>query len=457
MSATTLVTLPSTWVSVRLKWLLDSLESGRREVSDTDAFEGGALSIGGEHVGWQGQWLLDNPRYVSREFFATMTSGRIRKDDILLVKDGATIGKVAFATTLPADEAAVNEHVFLLRVSPENHPKYYFYFVQSSLAQDQIQLEVRGSAQPGLNSEFRNVLVAPRPPRQVQRAIADYLDRETARMDALVAAKERVLGLLAEKRRVLITRAVTRGLDPHAPLRDSGILWLGEIPAHWRSVRLRFLISHLEQGWSPEAENREPSEDEWGVLKLNAVSRGRFDPSASKALPRDFPVRVGLEVRSGDFLVTRSNTPSFVGDACFISDTRPGLMLCDLIYRLTLIAERIDGRFLAHFLTLPEGRGQIETNARGTSNSMVKISQEHIKDWRVPVPPLDEQRAIVERLERETAKLDDMRSATERTIALLKERRAALIAAAVTGQIDVGSGEYYTDDAASQKEPEQRR
>ena len=78
----------------------------------------------------------------------------------------------------------------------------------------------------------------PVPPLAQQRAIADYLDRETARLDALVAAKERVLGLLAEKRRALITRAVTRGLDPRAPLRDSGIPWLGEIPAHWETWKL---------------------------------------------------------------------------------------------------------------------------------------------------------------------------------------------------------------------------
>ena len=80
------------------------------------------------------------------------------------------------------------------------------------------------------------------PSLRSQAAIADYLDRETARLDALVAAKERVLGLLAEKRRALITRAVTRGLDPGAPLRDSGIPWLGEIPAHWGLVALRFLV-----------------------------------------------------------------------------------------------------------------------------------------------------------------------------------------------------------------------
>ena len=110
-------------------------------------------------------------------------------------------------------------------------------------------------------------------------------------------------------------------------------------------------------------------------------------------------------------------------------------MLCDLIYRLTLREDTIDGRFLGYFLTLPEGRGQIEADARGTSGSMVKISQEHIKDWWIPLPPLDEQVAIVSQVGREAGALDKLRSATERTIALLKERRAALIAAAVTGKI----------------------
>ena len=112
-------------------------------------------------------------------------------------------------------------------------------------------------------------------------------------------------------------------------------------------------------------------------------------------------------------------------------------MLCDLIYRLALRTDLIDGRFLGYYLILPVGRGQIESDARGTSASMVKISQEHIKDWLVPLPRIDEQGRIVGALAAETAKLDAVRNATERTIALLKERRAALIAAAVTGQIDV--------------------
>ena len=213
---------------IRLKWILDAMESGRREANDPESDEGRVLSIGGEHIGWHGEWLLDNPRYISRNLFDSMSSGVIRPNDILLVKDGATIGKVAIADCMSRCDAAVNEHVFLLRVSEENYARYYFYVIQSPAIQTQISLGVRGSAQPGLTSEFRNNVVVPRPSKSQQKAIADYLDRETAQVDALAAAKERVLDLLAEKRRALITHAVTRGIDPDTRLRDSCVSWLGE-------------------------------------------------------------------------------------------------------------------------------------------------------------------------------------------------------------------------------------
>jgi type I restriction enzyme S subunit len=343
-----------------------------------------------------------------------------------------TFGGVGFGTT----------ELHVLTPAPELDGRFLYFITASSPFRRLGEASMTGAAgQKRVPEDFVRDFRIPVPPLPQQRAIADYLDRETARLDALVAAKERVLGLLAEKRRALITRAVTRGLDSRVPLRDSGIPWLGEIPTHWRSMRLRFLMRHLEQGWSPEAENREPGENEWGVLKLNAVSRGRFDPSAAKALPIDLVIRTDLEVHRGDFLVTRSNTPSLVGDACFVDEARPRLMLCDLIYRLTLREGTIDGRFLGYFLTLPEGRGQVEADARGTSGSMVKISQEHIKDWWIPLPPLDEQVAIVSQVGREAGALDKLRSATERTIALLKERRAALIAAAVTGKIRLANEE----------------
>ena len=304
-----------------------------------------------------------------------------------------------------------------------------------------VQMRSVGVSYPAVNASDLGDIPVQLPPEPNQRAIADYLDRETSRLDALVAAKERVLGLLAEKRRALITHAVTRGLDPRPPLRDSGIPWLGEIPAHWEIVRTRFLATGIEQGWSPQAAILRPSLDEWGVLKLNAVYQGCFDENAAKALLPDAQPRPNLEIHPGDVLVTRSNTPLLVGDACFVDTTRPRLMLSDIIYRLAVRTDVIKGRFLVYFLTLPVGRIQIENDARGTSASMVKISQEHIKNWSIPVPPIAEQRSIITALADQTRKIDQTRAATERTVALIKERRTALIAAAISGKIEMRNGE----------------
>lgn len=295
-----------------------------------------------------------------------------------------------------------------------------------------------GVSYPAINaSEFGNIYIH-LPTLAEQQAIANFLDRETTQIDALIAAKQRLLGLLAEKRRALITHAITRGLNADVPLRDSGLPWLGEVPAHWQVERLRWFILSLEQGWSPQAEEREPTTDQWAVLKLNAVNSGTFDDTKVKALPPELEVPKSLEIRIGDFLITRANTPELVGDVCYVERTRAQLMLSDLIYRCRLAENKLDGSFLNLVLLTPVGRMQVESDARGSSASMVKISQEHIRDWVIPVPPLDEQRAIVAQINAETKNLDDLRAATERTLHLLKERRAALIAAAVTGHTQVG-------------------
>ena len=328
----------------------------------------------------------------------------------------------------------------LLALTPQDvDARFLLYVLLSPDFVHAVDASTFGSKMPRAEWGFIGNLPIPLPVIQQQRAIADYLDRETARLDNLIAQKRRILRLLADRRRALITRAVTRGLELNAPMKDSGVPWLGRIPAHWSAIRLRFLANRIEQGWSPPAENRGPSVAEWGVLKLNAVNQGRFDATAAKAISASTKPRTDLEIHAGDFLVTRSNTPRLVGDVCFVETVRPRLMLCDIIYRLDLRDDLIDGRFLAHFLGLPVGRRQIEADARGTSASMVKISQEHIKDWWIPLPPVVEQCQIVEQLAVEIGATEAAQTATIRTISLIEQRRSALIAAAVSGQLHVWS------------------
>ncbi|MCB0053188.1 MAG: restriction endonuclease subunit S [Caldilinea sp.] len=349
---------------------------------------------------------------------------------VIIIGRKGSYGKVNWS----AEAVFASDTTFFIDSRTTSSDLRWLYYVLQTLELDKGSDE---AAVPGLNRDEayqRTILL---PPSQSQHAIATYLDQHTARLDDLIDAKQQLLALLAEKRQALITHAVTRGLDPAAPLCDSGVPWLGEIPAHWEITEVRRVVEHIEQGWSPQADEVEPAEDEWGVVKLNAVKNGTFDPSKAKTIPSELEVPSALAIKPGDFLVTRANTPELVGDVCHVHSTPPKLILSDLIYRLSIDTSKIDGDFLSYFLQSTIGRIQIESDARGSSASMVKISQNHVMSWLVPIPPLDEQAGMARYLNMQIAKFDALQVAAVATVELLHERRSALIAVAVTGQIDV--------------------
>jgi type I restriction enzyme S subunit len=142
-------------------------------------------------------------------------------------------------------------------------------------------------------------------------------------------------------------------------------------------------------------------------------------------------------VKEGDLLLTRGNTPELVADVCIVPSTRPRLLLSDLHYRLSLNESKLSKRFTCYWLLSRVGRCQIEADAHGTSNSMVKVSQQHIRSWFVAVPPREEQDTICKSLDATKQELDAVADRINQATQRLKEYRSALITAAVTGQIDV--------------------
>lgn len=422
--------LPSGWISKKIKFGFNRIGSGTTPPSGNENY------YGGEYAWVTTSELREN---IVTSTNKTLTQYAIQelsalqfypKGSLLFAMYGATIGRLGILGV----PATVNQAVCVLSEPSTLNTKFTFYAFQAS--REYLQMLASGGGQPNLNSETVRDHKIPCPDLSTQHRIALYLDNETSHIDALISSKERLLSILAEKRIALITRTVIGGLDSGIKTKKSGVEWLGEVPEHWEVSRLRWLYSKIEQGWSPQSEGIEPGENEWGVLKLNAVKIGDFDDTKCKALPIDSIIPTNLEVKTGDFLITRANTPSLVGDVCYVKKTRSKLILSDLIYRLHLDNEKVDGEFLNFFL-LTVGRVQIEADARGTSNSMVKISQEHIANWIVALPPREEQLAIVEFIGKVISKLDALRTANIRSIELLKERRAALISAAVTGQIEI--------------------
>ena len=295
-----------------------------------------------------------------------------------------------------------------------------------------------GVSYPAINASELARLPIPLPTAPEQTAIATFLDRETAKIDALVAEQERLIALLKEKRQAVISHAVTKGLDPSVPMKDSGVEWLGEVPAHWEVVRIKHVVASIEQGWSPQCESYPvESADQWGVLKVGCVNGGVFNPDENKVLPDDLTPVPALAIRAGDVLVSRANTRELVGSAATALMDYPNLLLCDKLYRLRLNHKMNAPQYLAYFLGCLPVREQIELAATGASSSMLNIGQATILELRLPHPDVEEQLAITAHLDAVTARMRDTATEAEAIIAALQERRSALISAAVTGQIDV--------------------
>lgn len=241
----------------------------------------------------------------------------------------------------------------------------------------------------------------PFPPLSEQRAIAAFLDRKTAQIDAVVAKKQRLIERLQEKRQALISHAVTKGLDPHAPMKDSGFPWLGEVPEHWGVERLKFRMTKIEQGWSPQCDSRQAEPGEWGVLKVGCMNSGVYEESENKALPPELePVR-SYEIKVGDVLMSRSNTVELVGSVGRVHQTQGCILLCDKLYRLDLDESRLDPEFAVHLLRSRAARLQLERDASGASPSMKNISNERVTNMVLSFPPLNEQQSVVRFLRRE--------------------------------------------------------
>jgi type I restriction enzyme S subunit len=360
----------------------------------------------------------------------------VRKGDTLLSTVRTYLTAIAHIAE-NVDDLIASTGFAVLRPAPSLDSRFFFRLIQSKPFVTNVVAYSEGVGYPAISPSTLATLPAWVPPLPEQRAIAAFLDRETAKIDSSLAKKERLIELLGEKRTSLISHAVTGGLDPSVPLKDTGIEWLGQIPARWQVKRLKFCLASIEQGWSPSCENRRAEPEEWGVLKVGCVNGTQFDPSEQKALPVEVQPIVELEIKPGDILVSRANTRELLGSAALVYDVRPRLLLCDKLYRLKVLPHAADSAYLVMLLGSKFARYQLERDATGTSGSMQNIGQDTVENLLVPVPPLDEQVRMRNQMARETVKTDALIAKIRDAIDKLREYRIALISAAVTGKIDV--------------------
>ncbi|WP_305046642.1 restriction endonuclease subunit S [Geoalkalibacter sp.] len=378
---------------------------------------------------------------------ATATEDEIDKfhleaGDVVITKDSESwddIGIPAYVEAT-ADDFVCGYHLAFMR--PNGYlldGRFLFRCVQSRPVALQLELEATGVTRYGLPKGAIGNALIPLPSLETQRLIADYLDRETARIDALVAEKEKMLALLEEKRAALISRAVTRGLDPTAPLKPSGLDWLGDIPAHWEVLRLKFLVKGIDQGSSPQCYSYPAEVGQWGVLKTGCVNGGLFRENENKALPSHIDPCVVSEVQEDDVLMSRaSGSADLIGSVAHVS-AKPAarLLLSDKIYRLRLRPEKALPSYFVYALGADYVRHQIKAVISGAEGLANNIAKGDILEFSIVTPPVGEQFETALRLATEVSKSKSLGELLSESIAKLKERRATLITAAVTGQIPV--------------------
>jgi len=288
-------------------------------------------------------------------------------------------------------------------------------------------------AVPSINQEQVGNIKLGVPSDLEQRNIARGLDRETARIDALIEKKTRFIELLREKRQALITHAVTKGLDPKVRMKDSGVEWLGSVPEHWSVKRLKF-IATVQTGIAKGKDNAEKDTVEVPYLRVANVQDGYLDLEEVATIEVSTADLPRYLLQPGDVLMNEGGDFDKLGRGHVWHGE-----IGQCIHQNHVFAVRphgVSSEWLNTFTSSTAAQFYFMGRSKQSTN-LASISSSNLMELAVPLPCEEEQRLILDELDRQTAKISALGAKTESSIALLKERRSALITAAVTGQIDL--------------------
>lgn len=348
---------------------------------------------------------------------------RIVRDGDVIISTVRTYLQAIAPITNPPENLIVSTGFAVIRPRPEMmDAKFCRYVLREPTFLAEVEKRSTGISYPAINASEIGDIAIPLPPISAQKLIADYVEVETAEIDALISAKQKLLDLMAEKRRAIVAEAVMRGLDPSAPLRPSGIDWLGEIPAHWQVRRIATLFSQRDERSEPDLPLLEVS------INAGVVVR-EFSSDKIEGTAADF--NTYKVARQGDIAFNKMRMwQGAVGVAPV-----DGLVSPD--YTVARAKAELLPDYAGQLFRTASFSAECGRNSQGITWDRLRLYWDGFRDIFMPLPPLDEQQQIVEHVSTETAKIDRLRTATENSIALLKERRAALIAAAVTGQLEI--------------------
>jgi type I restriction enzyme, S subunit len=418
--------VPEHWSAGRLRRFARRYSGGTPDKTNLAYWQDGVIP-------WLNSGAVNDRRisepstFITAEAFANSSAKWVPAGALVMALAGQ--GKTKGMVAQLAIPSTCNQSMAAIVPNPKLDARFLFWWLDSNY--QSIRNLAGGDLRDGLNLELVGGIPLPVVPLAEQTAVAEFLDRETAKIDGLVAEQRRLMELLKEKRQAVISHAVTKGLNPHAPMKPSGIEWLGDVPKHWGVWKLTHAFEKIGSGTTPKTDNREYYDDgthPWvntgdlndGDLtdcEKKITDLALSDHTTLRIYPAGSVVIAMYGATIGKLAILRF--PASVNQAC-----------CVFSGRLT-----IEYKFL--FFWLLAYRPQIISLASG--GGQPNVNQDILRGLRVACPALAEQITIIEFLEAESSKFDTLTAEAQRAIDLLQERRTALISAAVTGQIDVRS------------------
>lgn len=367
--------------------------------------------------------LEDTEDHITRHAVESGVARLVPSGSVLVVTRGMILAHT-FPVAKTACDMAINQDLKALRPKGNLHPDYLAWLLRGTAAESLARTDEAAHGTLVLRMDDWTTMPLPIPPPLEQQAIVAFVERETSKLDALVADQERLIELLKEKRQAVISHAVTKGLHPDVPMRQSGVTWIGEIPAHWSVVQSRRLFRV----------RNEPARDTDRQLtasqKYGMVFQSDFVEMEGRRV---------VEVIHGTDSLRHAEPNDFV---ISLRSFQGGLEWCKVAgsvtfhYVVLVPIKHVHEEFFAYLF---KSAAYIQA-LRSTAN-LIRDGQDlrysHFVLVDLPLVPLAEQEEIAAYLDRETAQIDALVSDAQRAITLLRERRTALISAAVTGQIDV--------------------
>lgn len=374
-------------------------------------------------ISWKDCYHCDLERYEQDPYI------QLQNGDLLLTKDG-TIGKIALVQGLRDDEkATLNSGVFVVRPLRNSFiTEFYFWLLESSVFKKFVDYHKTGSTIVHLYQGTFVEFSYASPPLDEQAKIANFLDHETAQIDTLIEKQQALIQLLKEKRQAVISHAVTKGLNPDAPMKDSGVEWLGGIPSHWNMQKLKY-VGEAKNGLTYSPDN--VTEAGIGTLVLRSSNIQNAQLSFEDNVYVDMKIPERILVRTDDILIcSRNGSRRLIGKNALITEDVAGQA-----FGAFMVVFRSEiNTYLYWILNSPLFEYQSGSFLTSTIN---QLTIGNLHSMEIPIPPKKEQDEIEKYLKTKMIDFDKLISKAEQAIQLMQERRTALISAAVTGKIDV--------------------